>query len=205
MAVPRYPAEAEMAGYRFVRIGPGEYHATGRAEVVSTLLGSCVAACLYDPVNRVIGMNHFMLSNPQYSRTMPVCTTEAGRYGIHAMELLINAMMRIGAQRRHLQAKAFGGGAVFGEPRPAGGFACVGEVNCRFVREFLETERIPLAAQDLGGTRGRVIYFSSKDFSVYVRPVRRLAGSPLQQQEQLFWRREVAQHERAAPEPELWG
>ena len=133
-----------------------------------------------------------------------MCQTEAGRYGIHAMELLINAMLRHGAERRHLQAKAFGGASVIEASQEAGGFVCVGEVNCQFVREFMASERIPLNATDLGGVCGRVIYFSAKDFSVYVRPIKRLAGSTLQQQEQLFWRREVSAHARPAPEPELW-
>jgi chemotaxis protein CheD len=68
-----------------VTIDPGEYYSTGNAGVISTLLGSCIAACLYDSRNRLIGMNHFMLSNPRYARDMPIHVSEAGRYGILAI------------------------------------------------------------------------------------------------------------------------
>ena len=98
-----------------ITLRPGDHRATTDATVLSTLLGSCVAACLYDPSARVSGMNHFLLANRRYARSMPLNVTEAGRYGIHAMELLINDMMKLGAQRARLQAKVFGGGAILDE------------------------------------------------------------------------------------------
>ena len=96
-------------------IHPGEYHVSRRNVVISTLLGSCISACLYDPINGVVGMNHFLLSNRKYSRNMPVCITEAGRYGVHAMELVINGMYKLGANRNHLKAKVFGGSSFFSQ------------------------------------------------------------------------------------------
>ena len=92
-----------------VTIRPGEHKVTKETMVFSTLLGSCVSACLYDPVSRVSGMNHFLLANRRYARNLPLNVTDAGRYGINAMELLINDMMKLGAVKARLKAKVFGG------------------------------------------------------------------------------------------------
>ncbi|MBV0932962.1 chemotaxis protein CheD [Marinobacterium weihaiense] len=134
--------------------------------VITTLLGSCVAACLFDPVSGVFGMNHFLLAS-QSSRARPALESAAGRYGVHAMELLINAMLKQGAERRHLQAKAFGGANVLSHH--SGGRFAVGDMNTRFIRHFLEQEGIPLVASDLGGFNGRQLRFHGRDFAVYVK------------------------------------
>jgi chemotaxis protein CheD len=154
-----------------VILEPGEYYVTKEDAVLSTLLGSCVAVCLYDPIQRVAGMNHFLLSHNRYAKDLPVRLSEAGRYGIHSMELLINKMMELGANRRHFQAKAFGGGSLLPKSDEAENFHCVGAVNSRFIREFLMNENIPLVAEQLGGFRGRVIHFQPHEYSVYVRPI----------------------------------
>jgi chemotaxis protein CheD len=123
-------------------IQQGEHFATKTPTLLSTLLGSCVAACLYDPESGVAGMNHFLLANRRYARNMPMSVTDAGRYGVHAMELLINDLMRLGADRRRLKAKAFGGGAVLKDVAEDN-FLCVGDINARFIREFLVTGVFP--------------------------------------------------------------
>ena len=150
-------------------IYPGEYFVSSRPVMINTLLGSCVAACLFDPVNRVLGMNHFLLSNRSYQTDSSVFATPSGRYGVHAMELLINQMIKQGADRKYLKAKAFGGASLQGFGTSAVEQTSIGEANQRFVEEYLETENIPLLAKDLGGSRGRTIYFVSLDYSVYVR------------------------------------
>jgi chemotaxis protein CheD len=155
-----------------VIIEPGEYYASRVPVTISTLLGSCVSACLFDQINKVIGMNHFMLSYKRYSLDIPMPLTEAGRYGVNSMELLINEMLKLGAEKRYLKAKAFGGGAIFDRDSETSNFKCVGDVNSRFIRKFLEFERIPLMAENLGGKEGRVIHFSSGDFAVYVRRIK---------------------------------
>jgi chemotaxis protein CheD len=188
-----------------VTIKPGEYHVTAKENVViTTLLGSCVSACLYDPVSRIIGMNHFLLSHRRYAKEMPVCVSEAGRYGVHAMELLINGMLKLGANRRNLRAKVLGGATLFESPGASGGFFCVGEVNSRFVLEFLERDAIPLVAADLGGECGRVIRFSSRDHSVLVRKIKQTANPNLVKKEKLFWSRSLEEAQRKAIEPEIW-
>ena len=184
---------------------PGEYHVSNQNVILSTLLGSCVSACLYDPVKRIIGMNHFLLSNKRYARNMPVCVTEAGRYGIHSMELLINEMLKLGAKKANLKAKAFGGGNVLKFEATHDNFFCVGDVNSKFIREFLELENIPLVTSDLGGDRGRVIYFSPVDYSVYVRKIQQTSSTQVAKKERKYWRNSVEKQEKEKESADIWG
>jgi len=190
---------------KHVTIHPGEHYVSRDNVIVSTLLGSCVSACLYDPINKVIGMNHFLLSNKRYSRDMQVCLTEAGRYGVHAMELVINDMLKLGAKRSNLRAKAFGGSSLLGVRCTSDAFPCVGEVNCRFICEFLSNDGIPLIASNLGGDRGRVIRFSSIDYTVRMRMIKKSIAPELVKEEKQFWRKSIKSHEVVTPEPDLWG
>jgi chemotaxis receptor (MCP) glutamine deamidase CheD len=128
----------------------GDVCAHREPTVIRTILGSCIAACLYDPVTQVSGMNHFMLPLAR------VGSTECARYGVHAMELLINSCMKAGADRRRLQAKVFGGGHVLNTKEMAGN---VPEENLRFILNFLKIERIPIVSSDIGGYEARVVYF----------------------------------------------
>lgn len=169
-----------------VIIDPGESYVTQKDEIISTLLGSCVAACLYDPVNRVIGMNHFLLAQQHAAHNAALLGSEGGRYGIHAMELLINKMLKQGAQRIHLKAKAFGGGDVLKLGNELRGGQSIGAVNCEFIKTFLRTEQIPLVASALGGHIGRNIFFLASDFSVYVKRIERSEEQAVIKQEQRF-------------------
>lgn len=175
-------------------IHPGDHYATKDPLLISTLLGSCVAACLFDPVSKVAGMNHFLLANRRYARNMPLNVTDAGRYGVHAMELLINDMMRLGADRRRLKAKAFGGGAVLKDVSDDN-FLCVGDVNERFIREFLKTESIELIAEDLGGKQGRVIRFRTDTYAVYRKYIVSQDTVKLEKRERGYWEQAIKKHE----------
>ncbi len=188
-----------------VNILPGEYYATNQPVTMRTLLGSCVAACLYDPVNRVVGMNHFMLSNRRYARNLPTCMSEAGRYGIHAMELVINQMLKLGAKRENLQAKAFGGGSIYFNSDEKDNFFCVGNVNTRFIREFLKNDGIPLVAEDLGGEKARVVHFLYEDFSVHVKKIAKASALSLAQNERQFWLKTIEKQEKSKALTEVWG
>ena len=187
-----------------VTINPGEYYSTGNAGVISTLLGSCIAACLYDRKKKLIGMNHFMLSNTRYSRDMPIHISEAGRYGIHAMELLINDMMAKGTDRRLLRAKIFGGATIMSRDAEGTNFVCVGQVNCKFIREFLKSEGIPVDAEDLGGDFGRVIHFSNGDFSVHRRKIGDNRSKVLANRDRECWQRAIDNQQQTLPSIELW-
>ena len=186
-----------------VNILPGEYYASNKAVTVRTLLGSCVAACLYDPVNKVVGMNHFLLSNRRYAQNIPIVLSEAGRYGIHAMELLINEMLKLGAKKKNLRAKAFGGGTIYLGPEKDN-FFCVGDVNTRFIREFLKNDGVPLVAEDLGGEKARIIHFLSDDYSVHVKKIEKTSAPGLVQEERQFWLKAIEKQEKAKAQPEVW-
>lgn len=145
----------------------GEYYASREPVEISTMLGSCVAACLFDPVTRVGGMNHFLL--PCHALD---CTTSA-RYGVHAMELLINQIMRLGGDRRRLRAKVFGGANVL---HREGHTIDVGQQNVAFIRHFLATEGIPILAERLGGESPLRLHFATATGRVLVKALRGQRG-----------------------------
>ena len=128
---------------------PTQYLAVEDGTALVTVLGSCVAACLRDPLLQIGGMNHFMLPDGNASDGAPA------RYGSHAMELLINDLLKRGASRRRLEAKVFGGANVLR------GFTSnpVGTRNAGFVEAYLAAERIPVLASDMGGIHPRKIWF----------------------------------------------
>jgi chemotaxis protein CheD len=119
-----------------VKVLPGEYFVHEEDILITTTLGSCIAACLWDRERRIGGMNHFML---------PEGSGDSGRYGSFAMELLINELMKRGASRTTLEAKVFGGGAVIAGMSSMN----VGERNTQFVIDYLQTERIPIVSRDV--------------------------------------------------------
>jgi len=193
-----------MKQYEKITIGPGEFYATDRVVMLTTLLGSCVSACLYDPYNRIIGMNHFMLSGRHNHRDVPFCVTDAGRYGVHSMELLINEMMRLGADRSRIKAKAFGGGSVLKSDNSVKcSYFAIGDINIQFIVEFLQNEKIPLVSSDLGGLSGRVIYFDARDFSVHVRKITKTIESIYKREEQ-YCKTVVETQKRAKADIDLW-
>jgi len=135
---------------RPVHIVQGEHHVTDDPELVlTTILGSCVAACLRDPVAGVGGMNHFLLPGGDPRRGH----ADSVRYGVHAMELLVNALLAMGARRERLQAKLFGGARLIS------GLTDVGEMNATFAEEFLRREGLSHVGGSLRGDAGRRIQF----------------------------------------------
>jgi len=138
-----------------VVIQPGEYYVTdSAAEGIATVLGSCVAVCLIDARAHIRGMNHFML--PGDFRNEEIYQSRSGRYGMFAMESLINEMMKRGAKRENLTAKIFGGGHVLNFRRSDGN---IPDANILFAKTYLAFEEIKLAASDVGGNTGRKIIF----------------------------------------------
>ncbi len=133
-----------------VNIVQGEYFVTDDPNVVvTTLLGSCVAACIRDPIARVGGMNHFLLPAPE----VRVRDTDAERYGVHLMELLVNGLLQRGARRDRLEAKLFGGA------RTVEGLSDIGARNAAFAERFLHNEDIVMVGGSLGGESGRRVQF----------------------------------------------
>lgn len=150
------------------KIMPGEYYATARDMLLVTVLGSCVCACIRDKASGIGGMNHFMLPDGGQDQNNPL--GESARYGAYAMEILINQMLKMGAKRGNFEAKVFGGGAVLR------GFtvANIGEKNAEFVLKFLDTESIPVVAQDLLDIHPRKVYFFPRTGLVRVKRLKKV-------------------------------
>lgn len=136
-----------------LKVLPGEYLVTAEDVMLVTVLGSCVSACIRDPLARVGGMNHFML--PQSESDVGNWATESARYGGYAMEMLINELLKRGAARSRLEAKVFGGGSVL----PGMTISNVGDRNGEFVLRYLQAEGIRLVAQDLFETCPRRVHY----------------------------------------------
>jgi chemotaxis protein CheD len=159
-----------------VKILPGQYHAARQDIVIVTVLGSCVSACLWDPAARIGGMNHFLLPGSSHAGGGG---PDAARLGVYAMELLLNAMLKLGAARGRIVAKVFGGASVL-EGMDA---LNVGSQNGAFVLEFLREERIALAAQDLYDVCPRKVYFFPHSGKVLVKRLSALRNDTLARRE----------------------
>ncbi len=145
--------------YRFVdsqgeimaKIVAGEYYVTSPPESITTLLGSCIAACIRDPFLKLGGMNHFML--PGTGSAWRDAVSDANRYGTAAMESLINEILKAGGSRRRLEVKIFGGGNM------GNSGASIGAQNIEFVEEFLAREGLAPTARCLGGSLARKVIY----------------------------------------------
>ena len=152
------------------KILPGEYYATNKDMALVTVLGSCVSACLRDRDSGIGGMNLFMLPDEGKLVGTHGNISASARYGVHAMELLINQILKLGGRRDRLEAKIFGGGNVLQ------GFMLsnVGEQNAEFIVEYLSIERIPIIARDLLDVWPRKIYFFPRSGKVMVKRLRKV-------------------------------
>jgi chemotaxis protein CheD len=154
-----------------VSLGQGEIYCSAEPRALVTVLGSCVAVCLWDRIRRIGGMNHFVLpSSPRGERN--------ARYGDFATDELMDGLLRLGCRAADIQAKVFGGAAVL----PFAGGESVGSNNVRVALERLHSHRIRVAVQRTGGTLGQQIRFFTKTGEVFFRylpgnsPAARAAG-----------------------------
>jgi chemotaxis protein CheD len=165
------------------KILPGEYFVTRSDEAITTVLGSCIAACIRDPATRIGGMNHFMLpedGSPGKSSWIEGPGGLATRYGSYAMESLINELMKLGARRDRLEVKLFGGGRILSS------MTDVGQKNIAFARDFLKVEGFKIAAEDVGDVYPRrVIYFPATGV-VMLKRLRALDVSAIAQRESVY-------------------
>jgi chemotaxis protein CheD len=163
-----------------VKLLPGEYFVTDKDMLLVTVLGSCVAACIRDSQNGIGGMNHFMLPDNGSDTHAPV--NASARYGIYAMEILINQLLKLGARRPNMEAKVFGGGNVLDGLTVAN----VGQRNADFVLEFLATEQIRVVAQDLVDIYPRKVYFFPRSNRVLVKKLRKVHSNTVSEREQEY-------------------
>lgn len=165
------------------KILPGEYYVTARDMLLVTVLGSCVAACIRDPKTGIGGMNHFML--PESGGDQHDLISSSARYGSYAMEVLVNQLVKLGANRGRLEAKVFGGAAVLR------GFTTVnvGELNSEFVMDYLKTERIRVLADDLKGLFPRKVYFFPATGRALVRKLKSVHNNTIIDREKDYGKR----------------
>jgi chemotaxis protein CheD len=170
-------------GHWMAKVLPGEYYVTCGNEAISTVLGSCVAACIRDVKAGLGGMNHFMLPEDHGTATqdgwLDPQTGLATRYGTHAMECLINELLKLGGRRERFEIKLFGAGRILAS------MTDVGARNAAFVHRYLQSEGFSVDAEDLGGIHPRRIIYFPVTGRVRVRRLRPLEATV------------VAQHERA--------
>ena len=155
------PPEAS-GGLRAVYLHPGELFAAPHPTEVTTILGSCVAVCLWDTRLRVGGINHFLLP------AAPLGQVPSIRYGDRAIPALLAELTRMGSLRRHLQAKVFGGAAT-GPGHGASSRISLGERNAELALRLLAEEGISVLGQDLGGAFGRKVRFRTDDGMALVK------------------------------------
>lgn len=163
------------------KILPGECYVTRQDEMLATILGSCIAACIFDAKNNIGGMNHFMLpinSNDESWKNSVV--NGALRYGNWSMEYLLNAVLKHGGEKKYLQAKIFGGGEVIQS------ITRIGERNIEFVKEYLLTERIEVIGSDMGGEFSRKLLFFPRTGKALVRKLKSMKNATVLEREQRY-------------------
>ncbi len=142
----------------------GGYHVSKQPSIVKTVLGSCISCCLYESSLKFGGMNHFMLPEVKDASIDDYNST---KYGIFAMEVLVNEIIKLGGKKSHMTAKIFGGGHVLSSMKT--NMINVADKNIRFAEEFLRTEKIPIVSKDIGGTSPRKVFFATGENRVFLK------------------------------------
>lgn len=162
------------------KILPGEYYVTTQDEIIVTVLGSCISACIRDIVFGIGGMNHFMLpvSKDEFSRHRgPAFNTTSTRYGNYAMEALINSILKNGGSKENLEIKIFGGGRILEQ------MTNIGAMNIRFVKEFIKIEQLKLVAEDVGDIYPRKVYYYPLSGRVRLKKLKALHNNTIVERE----------------------
>ncbi|MFK7864614.1 MAG: chemoreceptor glutamine deamidase CheD [Pseudohongiellaceae bacterium] len=164
------------------RILPGEYYVTDQDEVITTVLGSCISACVHDSQRGVGGMNHFMLpsSDNKQSGWAGTDADTSNRYGNFAMESLINDLMKMGGDRSRFTVKIFGGGKILDA------MTDVGSRNIDFVKSYLRAEGFRVDSEDVGDKYPRKINYYPSTGKVRVKKLRALYSDDIAKREKVF-------------------
>ncbi len=160
------------------KILPGEYYVTLHGEMIVTVLGSCVSACIRDRVFGIGGMNHFMLPiGTEGGSTNQQWNCAATRYGNFAMEALINDILKNGGKRENLEVKVFGGGMILEH------MTNIGKMNISFVHDFIKTESLNLLAEDLGDVYPRKVHYFPHNGKVKMKKLRSMHNTSIIERE----------------------
>lgn len=164
------------------KILPGEYYVTVNDEIIVTVLGSCVSACIRDRVFGIGGMNHFMLPvSKEEQGLMPRLGTSA-RYGNFAMEQMINDILKNGGHRKNLEVKIFGGGRVLKNMQSID----VGVRNIDFVKEYIREEGLTLLSEDVGDIYPRKVIYNPMTGKVRVKKLKTLHNRTIIERESSY-------------------
>jgi len=162
-----------------IKLISGDYHVTKKpGQMIVTILGSCIAACMRDPVVKTGGMNHFLL--PEASDLVSRYGSESTRYGAFAMEQLINGIVKLGGIKSRLEVKVFGGCNVINNS------SMIGSRNVAFVKQFLKDEGLKIISEDLGDTYPRRLRYYPETGRVMLMKLRRKEDMKLVQEEENF-------------------
>ncbi len=166
------------------KILPGECYVSDKGELIATVLGSCIAACIRDKKIGIGGMNHFMLPVQQGDKGIDRTDSinPALCYGNWAMEFLINAILKQGGKKENFEVKLFGGGKVISTMTHID----VGGRNIQFVKHFIEQEGLDVAAQDLGGSLPRKVLYFPDTGAVKMRALRRVDNNTVCERERNY-------------------
>ena len=200
MTNPRGVGKPSIAGFEAVnrywdnenkiiaaKLLPGDYYVTTEDEMITTVLGSCVSACIWDSVIGIGGMNHFMLpetSQQRLNNRAEEVVGNASRYGNYAMEHLINTILQNGGKRKNLEVKLFGGGKIVAT------LSDVGARNIRFVLDYIDMEALKLVSHDLGDIYPRKVNFFPKNGRVRMKKIKHLHNETIVQRESERWARQ---------------
>jgi chemotaxis protein CheD len=165
------------------KILPGEYYVTKESELITTVLGSCVSACIRDPKFGIGGMNHFML--PEHTggdsdRWGGTHVDASARYGNVAMEQLITAIQRFGGSRGNLEVKITGGGRVLAS------MTDVGRRNIEFVLEYIRKEGLRLVGEEVGDIYPRKVVYYPQTGKVQIKKLRVMHNQTIIQREKSY-------------------
>lgn len=188
--IKRYYDQAR--GIVVAKILPGEFYVTTEQEAISTVLGSCISACIWDDVRQIGGMNHFMLplkGTDHSKKQWAVHDSYSCRYGIWAMECLINEVLKYGGHRANMKVKIFGGGNIIQDMSTP-----IGEQNIEFALEYIKNESLPMIGSDVGGPWPRKVLFYPQTGKVMVKRLRSMHNDTIQKRE--------VQYQTAIIEPE---
>lgn len=158
------------------KVLPGEFYVSKSDELISTVLGSCIAACIYDERQGVGGMNHFMLPGVKGSSSIHADDLNC-RYGNWAMEYLINEVIKNGARRENLKIKLFGGGKIISS------MTDIGNGNIRFAQAYVEEEQLALVSHDVGGPWPRKVVFHPQTGKAQVKKLRQMHNDTIEKRE----------------------
>lgn len=171
----------EVHGMYAAKLLPGEFYVTAERETIVTVLGSCVSACVRDPVFGIGGMNHFMLPMSQGEGSWEAQGLGAStRYGSYAMERLINEILKHGGSRRNLELKLTGGGRILAQ------MTDVGQTNIAFVEDYVKTECLKVLSRDLGDIYPRKVYYTPATGRMLVKKLRSLHNDTVVERESRY-------------------